>query len=185
VTVLKSGRGQPVTVVARGAGHRASDALDLGDGVHGLCVSFDYEESGYFESVAKLRREAERDAGEALAVATDLGVSRAIGLSRGARAVVGAMAEVPDLFARAVLLLPPGGHAAGRYAPWLASLSEESRTKPDTKVLVIARRGDRSHPVRVAEDWAKALGGALEVLTKTEFAEPERTRDLIAGFLNS
>ena len=169
MTVLGSGRGLPVTIIARGESARADEALGYGRGVHGRHVSFDYEESGYFASVAKLRRQAERDAGEVLAVATELGASRAIGLSRRAHAVTGAMAEVPDLFERVVLVLPPGGHAAGRYAPWLASLSEEPRTEKDTEALVIARRGDREHPVGVAEEWAEALGGALEVLTRSEF----------------
>lgn len=183
--MLRDGRGSPVTIIARGQSYRAADALGYGRGVRGSRLSFDYEESGYFESVPKLRRQAERDAAEVLAVATDLRASRAIGLSRGARAVVGALAEVPDLFERVVLVLPPGGHAAGRYAPWLASLSEKPAPALSLDVLVIARRGDAGHPVRVAEEWATALGGALEVLTKAEWAEPERFQRLITGFLNA
>jgi hypothetical protein len=185
VTVLISGRGKPVTIIARGGSSRASDALRYYQAVCGRRVSFDYEESGHFESVAKRRREAERDAGELVAVAADLGASRAVGASRGARAVVGGMAERPHLFERVVLLLPPGGHAAGRYALWLAALLNEPDAKPNTEVLVIACRGDRGHPVRVAEEWGAALGGALQVFTKAEYSETNRIPGLIASFLNS
>ena len=185
MALVRDGRGSPVTIIARGQSYRAADALGYGRGVHGSRLSFDYEESGYFESLPKLRREAERDAAEVLAVAVGQGASRAIGLSRGARAVVGAMADVPDLFERVVLVLPPGGHAAGRYAPWLASLSEEPAPGLNADVLVIARRGDAGHPVRVAEEWATALNGSLEVLTKAEWTGPERVQRLITGFLNA
>ena len=185
MAVLKVGRGKPVTIIARGQSYSAADALGYGRGVRGARVSFDYEDSGYFARFGKPRRQAERDAAEVLAVATDRGASQAIGLSRGARAVVGAMADVPDLFERVVLVLPPGGHAAGRYAPWLESLSQKPRPELSADVLVIARRGDAGHPVRVAEEWSTALGGALEVLTKAEWAEHERLHRLITGLLNS
>src|SRR4051812_32445150 len=98
VTVLRDGRGKPVTIIARGESYSAADALRYGRGVLGARLAFDYEESGYFESLASERRTAERDAGEVLAVATHHAASRAIGLSRGARAVVGAIAKVPDVF---------------------------------------------------------------------------------------
>jgi hypothetical protein len=38
---------------------------------------------------------------------------------------------------------------------------------------------------RVFSAAIQSLGGALEVLTKAEFAKPERIRRLITGFLNS
>ena len=125
------------------------------------------------------------DAGEVLAVSAELGAFAGHwALSSGRCAVIGAMAEVPDLFERVVLVLPPGGgtrqvamrrgwrpcrrsHALGR-TPRLSSLHAAA-------IATI--------PVGVAAEWTQALGGALEVLTRSEFAE--RISRLITGFLNS
>ena len=48
MTVFTSGRGKPVTIIARGESYRAFDALGYGRGVGGCRVSFVYEESGHF-----------------------------------------------------------------------------------------------------------------------------------------
>jgi pimeloyl-ACP methyl ester carboxylesterase len=168
-----------VTLIARGHGRTDDEALALGNGVRGRRVTFDYERSGHFDTVARLRREAERDAGEVLAVAMAEDATRAIGSSRGARAVVGALVERPDLFDRIVLVLPPSGTAAGAYSSWLAS----SCPGLAADVHVIAQRGDAAHAVRVAESWAAALGASLEVLATSELATPGRLQQSISSFL--
>jgi aryl-alcohol dehydrogenase-like predicted oxidoreductase len=122
---------------------------------------------------------------EMVAVLDEFGVSVVASATLAGGALTAAMAEVPGLFERVVLVLPPEGHARGRYAPWLESLLAEPAPALTARVLVIARRSDAGHPVRVAEQWATALGGATEILTKSEFAEPARLRGPITGFLNS
>lgn len=185
VGTLEAGRGQPVTVIAPGGTFPAEQVQHHGDDLRGTRICFDWQASGWFEQVAGLRREADRDAGEVLAVSRAHSASRAIGLSRGARAVIGALADAPDLFERVVLVLPPGGHAAGKYASWLRELATTDGPMVTATFLVIAHRGDPGHPVRVAEAWAKLLAGRLEVLPSRELSSrPERIRELAAEFLN-
>ena len=127
MTFVRVGRGQPVTVLAPGEFHDERRAIaqlrDAAHGVRGTRILFDYERSGYFEEVPPLRRQAERDAAEVSAVAHAHRSSRAMGISRGARAVLGAVAEEPALFERVVLALPPGGNAVGFFREWLAGLT--------------------------------------------------------------
>jgi predicted esterase len=80
------------------------------DRVTGAKIGFAFEQLGHFQDFGDLRRQAERDAAEVRAVANEHHVARAIGFSRGARAIVGALADDPSLFERAVLVIPPGGH---------------------------------------------------------------------------
>lgn len=117
------------------------------------------------------RREAERDAAEARAVADQSGATYAVGVSRGARALVGILADDPARFDRVVLVIPPGGTAAGRYREWLLDLPPSPAT-PVTQMLILAMRGDTGHPVRLAEDWANRLGAELKVLP-SEFRLPD------------
>jgi hypothetical protein len=111
MTLVRVGRGEPVTVFAPGEFHDEQQAIAqlraVADGVCGTRLLFDYERSGYFKDVPPLRRQAERDAAEVLAVAHRRRASQALGISRGARAVLGAVAEEPGLFSRVVLALPP------------------------------------------------------------------------------
>src|SRR5262245_32053398 len=81
--------------------------------VRGTKIGFAYEQSGHFESVARIRRQSDRDAAEILALAGEYDTGRVIGFSRGARAIVGALAESPDVFERIALVIPPRGVTAG------------------------------------------------------------------------
>jgi hypothetical protein len=155
------------------------------DRVVGTKIGFAYESSGHFDACAHLRRQAERDAAEVRALAGEHHVGQAIGFSRGARALVGALAEDPGMFQRIVLVIPPGGTAAGKYSAWLKSLPSSGRSELSTAVLVVGNRGDRGHPVRVAQEWAEQLGAHLELLpSRAVYTDAERVQNLLAGFLN-
>ena len=187
--VIRRGRGRPVTLIAPGGNtdgvRRAETVQAYGAGVAGTKVSFDYQHSGHFASFARIRREAERDAAEVLALADQYDATRAIGISRGARAIVGVLAEVPLRFERVVLLLPPGGHAAGRYYTWLEALAEAGGDPVSADILVIGQRGDQGHPARTATQWAERLGARLDVFPSRGFyTEPACVRLLITEFLN-
>jgi hypothetical protein len=164
---------------------RAEVVQGLAVSVSGTKISFDYEHSGHFDRCANIRREAERDAAELLALANEHNATRAIGISRGARAVVGVLAEDVARFERIVLVLPPGGTAAGRYSSWLASRAGSDAPPLLADVLVIGVRGDRGHPLRVAEEWAGRLDARLEVVERDHIAlDQEPLRGLLGEFLN-
>lgn len=93
MTVLRAGRGRPVTLFVPGEGRGPSPSAPMiaavrwfAQDVRGTRLSFYYEESGHFDRVPPLRRQAERDAEEARVVADAGGATRALGISRGARA---------------------------------------------------------------------------------------------------
>jgi dienelactone hydrolase len=154
------------------------------DGVPGTKIGFAYENSGHFAASACILRQAERDAAEVRAVAHDHQVTRAIGFSRGARAIVGALAEGPNLFERIALVIPPGGNAAGKYSTWLESLTSTGRGSLTADILVVGNRGDQGHPARVAEAWAEQLGAHLEILpSRAIYTDHERVMSLLAEFL--
>jgi hypothetical protein len=67
-------------------------------------------------------------------VADQSGATCAVGVSRGARALVGILADDPTRFDRIVLVIPPGGTAAGRYREWLLDLP------PHAVIDVMGRR---------------------------------------------
>ena len=128
--VVKRGRGKPGTLFAPGGqGEDLETRMRYADQVPGTKIGFAYEDSGHFETLAPIRRQAERDAAEALAIVSDYQVTQAIGFSRGARAIVGALAEDPALFERVALIIPPGGNAAGKYSDWLSSLTGAGAAK--------------------------------------------------------
>ena len=62
-------------------------------------------------------------------------------------------------------MIPPGGHAAGKYATWLESLPSVGSSDLPAEVLVVGHRGDQGHPARVAQAWAEQLDAHLELLT--------------------
>jgi pimeloyl-ACP methyl ester carboxylesterase len=177
-----------VTVIAPGGrtGERRAESVQaFAAGVDGTKISFDYQHSGHFDRLASIRREAERDAAEILALANEHSATRAIGISRGARAVIGVLAEDPARFERLVLVLPPGGRAAGRYSSWLASRGGAGVPRLAADVLVIGVRGDRGHPLRVAEERAERLDAQLGILARDHISlASEPLRALIGHFLN-
>lgn len=88
MSVVRMGRGRPVTVIAPGEG-RAVDVTKSwvkGVGIKGTRLFFEYESSGHFELTKGIRRQADRDALEVSAVAKEGSATRAVGFSRGARA---------------------------------------------------------------------------------------------------
>jgi hypothetical protein len=76
--------------------------------VRGRRLSFHYEESGQLDRVQPLRRQADRDAQESRLVADSGRATRALGISRGARAIAGLLARDTGRFERVVLVVPPG-----------------------------------------------------------------------------
>ena len=174
--VVVLGEGAPCTVFAPGGeGDALVRRLRFAADVGGTVVGFAYGQSSH----DGVRRQADRDAADVGLVAAAHGATRAIGFSRGARAVVGALAAGAS-FARVVLAIPPAGSAAGLYGPWLAD-----RPRPaGVDVLVIGHRGDPAHPVRVATAWADALGGRLEVLPSRAVGTDDRlVMALLTDFL--
>jgi hypothetical protein len=191
---VRRGRGRPITVFASGQGAEIADTEALAAGVRGTQAFFEYDSvapwaaSDVAPSPRRPRREADRDADEVLAVADHYGASRAVGISRGARAIIGALAEEPDRFDRVALVLPPGGHAVGRYAPWLAARAAGPPPPPvRADLLVIGQRGDRVHPAALAEQWAQLLPARLEVFPSGGIfvRHAERYHALLADFMNA
>ena len=187
MSIVKKGRGRPLTLFAPGGqGENLTHRMRFADSVKGTKVGFVYEHSPQFTQVAKIRRQADRDAAEVRALAADYGTTRAIGFSRGARAVVGAIALVPSLFERIALVIPPANlRVAQNYETWLNSLSPTEASSLAAEILVVGQRGDRGHPADVAEAWANQLGAKLELLAPGDLsANPELVIDLLAEFFN-
>jgi dienelactone hydrolase len=184
--VVKRGRGSPFTLFAPGGqGEDLETRMRYADQVPGTKIGFAYENSGHFEALARFRRQAERDAAEARAVASDHRVTQAIGFSRGARAILGALAENPALYKRVALVVPPGGNAAGKYSNWLSSLTDAERGEMAVEILVVGNSGDQGHPARVAQAWAQQLGAHLEILpSRAVCTDPERVMSLLADFFS-
>jgi hypothetical protein len=183
--VVKRGRGKPFTLFAPGGhGEDLETRMRYADQVPGTKIGFAYEDSGHFETLAPIRRQAERDTAEARAIVSDHHqVTQAIGFSRGARAIVGALAEDPALFERVALITPPGGNAAGKYSDWLSSLTGAGRGEIAAEILVVGNVGDQGHPARVAQAWAQQLGAHLEILpSRAVHTDPQRVMSLLSEF---
>lgn len=174
MTVVQDERGRPFTLFVPGEGRGPLPSAPMiaaaqwfAQDVQGKRLSFYYEESGYFDRVPPLRRQAERDAAEARIVADAGGATRAFGFSRGARALAGLLAQDPGRFERVVLVVPPGDLRPPplSYRVWLDSLPTAAKgpPAPGTEFLVLGLRGDRNHPARAAEEWAGCLGARLEL----------------------
>ncbi len=164
---------EPVTLLVPGGRGSLPAATILngvrwfGEGIRGVQETFYYGESGDFDNLPPLRREGERDAAETRAVADASGATRALGISRGARALVGLLAQDPGRFERVVLVVPPGDLRPPplSYRVWLDSLPVAASGPPagGTEYLVLGLKGDRGHPARTAEEWAGRLGARLEI----------------------
>lgn len=94
----------PVTVFAAGLGATIGETRTLASGVGGTRVFFDFRGHGGSPpgddwSYAALSRDLR-------AVADATGATRAVGVSMGAAAVLGVLAETPDRFSRTVFFLP-------------------------------------------------------------------------------
>lgn len=161
---LTTGSGSPVTVFAPGRGETIPRTRPFGSGVHGTRVFFEF--SGDDSAlVTELRT-----------VTDAAGASRGFGVSLGAAAMVGLLAEAPERFERVVLALP-----ALENAPYAAM------RRVTCPVLVIGQADDPIHPVSLAHRTAAAFPSADRVILPPGgllTAHRARLRDLIAGFLN-
>jgi hypothetical protein len=175
--VFREGSGSPVTIFASGGpglGNLSAARL-LGARVKGTRAYFEYSRVEPWTPGRVPRREAERDAAEARAVADRFRATQAAGSSRGARALLGVLAEDPARFERVVLDLPPSGTAAGRYREWLKTLPPDPTTPPtEADILILAWRGDSGHAAAVAEEWATCLGATLK-----QFPSMHRSPDVL------
>lgn len=154
--------------------------------VAGTKIGFVYEQSGHFERVAHLRRQADRDAAEVRELAKEHRTSQAIGFSRGARALVGALKDDAELFQRIALVIPPMRlRVAQHYEIWLDSLPRGGADL-SAEILVVGHTGDHGHPSVEAETWAEHLGATLEMLdSKAVATDPERVDRILADFFGS
>jgi 3-oxoadipate enol-lactonase len=179
--VRRDGRGRPVTVFAPGERVPVDETRRRATGLRGTRLFFEYEGIPQpWPDGVRPRRQADRDADEVLAVADAYDASRAVGFSRGARAIVGLLAEQPDRFERIALVLPPGGNAVGRYTALLRSPAHVP-----AEILVVGQRGDRGHPAAVAREWAERLGAHLEVFDSGDLYARPAYRELLAAFLGA
>ncbi|MGD0810687.1 MAG: hypothetical protein ABSA91_13420 [Acidimicrobiales bacterium] len=160
--VVKRGRSRPLTLFAPGGhGENLDIRMQEADRVPGTKIGFAYENSGYFAALASIPRQAERDAAEVRAVAHALQVTQAIGFSRGARAIVGALAEGAAMFQRIALVVPPGGRTrAGDKPPGGVPVLRRPprlflrrRTGPQSAASIGARIGGRAK-VGSCTGWA-------------------------------
>jgi pimeloyl-ACP methyl ester carboxylesterase len=100
------GSGEPVTVFAAGLGGTIAETRTLGSGVAGTRVFFDFRGHGASGSPAHGGWSYDALAGDLRAVADATGATRAVGVSMGAAAVMGVVAETPERFSRLVFFLP-------------------------------------------------------------------------------
>lgn len=101
------GEGSPVTVFAHGVSSSIEDTRFLGSGVRGTRVFFHFRghgESGVPEGGWDYAG-ATRDL---RAVADEVEATQALGISMGAGAMLGLLAETPDRFERCAFVLPAG-----------------------------------------------------------------------------
>lgn len=104
--VVVSGSGPPVTVFAAGLGGTIPETRTLGSGVTGTRVFFDFRGHGGSGVPADGDWSYAAIARDLRAVADATGATRAAGMSMGAAAILGVLAETPDRFERCVFFLP-------------------------------------------------------------------------------
>ncbi|MDQ1711841.1 MAG: 3-oxoadipate enol-lactonase [Frankiaceae bacterium] len=100
------GSGEPVTVFAAGLGGTIAETRTLGSGVAGTRVFFDFRGHGASGSPESGDWSYAALAADLRAVADATRATRAVGVSMGAAAVMGVVAETPDRFSRTVFFLP-------------------------------------------------------------------------------
>ena len=181
--VVKRGRGKPFTLFAPGGqGEDLETRMRYADQVPGTKIGFAYEDSGHFETLVPIRRQAERDAAEARAIVSDHQVTQAIGFSRGARAIVGALAEDPALFER--VAANPAWWERRWQVLRLAQLTDRRGARRNCRRDPRRRQRRRPRdPARVAQAWAQQLGAHLEILpSRAVYTDPERVMSLLPEF---
>jgi pimeloyl-ACP methyl ester carboxylesterase len=201
------GSGSPVTVFAGGLGATIAETRVLASGVSGTRVFYDARGHGrtglpadgdwsYAALIRDLRTVA--DAHDA---------TRAVGVSMGAAALLGVVAETPDRFSRNVFYLPaildqprgpvPETDVAGLPPEAIRGLLRAlAETAPvadrallahvTAPCLVVGQEGDPTHPARIARDLAAALPDArLHVFAESGglYAHRHELRELVSAFL--
>jgi hypothetical protein len=83
---------------------------------------------------------------------------------------------------------PPNGWPNGDYAAWVGheKLKPERVVDPAAEVLIVAQHIDSAHPMKMAEQWAWALGARLEEFPRKGLLWEEhrdRFKDIVVGFL--
>jgi pimeloyl-ACP methyl ester carboxylesterase len=182
--VRTTGSGTPVTVFAGGLGGTIAETRALGSGVSGTKAFFDFRghgasgvpDDGDWSYAALIR--------DLRTVADATSATRAVGMSMGAAAILGVLAETPARFDRIVLYLPaildepradaptlPNERVAGVVPAAVTGLLHALATTspvPDravlahvtAPVLVVGQEGDPTHPARIAREVAAALPNA-------------------------
>ncbi|WP_462419044.1 alpha/beta fold hydrolase [Kytococcus sp. Marseille-QA3725] len=103
--VFSAGSGQPVTVYAHGLAGSITSTRPFATGVTGTSVFL--HQRGHGRSLAPAEGwDYGSLAGDLLSVADRHGATRAVGLSMGAGAITRALADRPDRFEKAVLVIP-------------------------------------------------------------------------------
>src|SRR5688572_3174205 len=120
----RHGSGLPVTVVAPGRGATVPEMRAVASGITGTKV--------FLSAPGDLR-----------AVAREVAATQALGASMGARALVLALAEEPELFSRNIFYLP-------------APVAVPPLDRVTGQCLVIGQEGDDVHPATVARELAAA-----------------------------
>jgi pimeloyl-ACP methyl ester carboxylesterase len=207
------GRGEPVTVFASGLGGAIAETRTLGSGVAGTRVFFDFRGHGASGSpadgdwsYAALSRDLRR-------VADGSGATRAAGVSMGAAALLGVLAETPDRFARNAFFLPAildvprhdvaaddayvrqraGGVSEAAVAGLVRALAETTPLADRAALaavtapcLVVGQEDDAVHPASVARELAAVLPDARLHVFDTPgglWAHRALLRPLVAAFL--
>jgi pimeloyl-ACP methyl ester carboxylesterase len=182
------GGGEPVTVFAAGLGGTIAETRTLGSGVAGTRVFFDFRGHGASGSPESGDWSYGALAGDLRAVADATGATRAVGVSMGAAAVMGVLAETPERFSRNVFFLP-------------AILDEPRRDVVTGRLGRVAARIDAGDDAAVAElllaevpaalrsapgvgayvrDRARALSGRAVAGLVRALAESRPVRDQVA-----
>lgn len=119
MTVLVTGHGPPVTLVAHGLGATIAETRALVGGVPGTKVL--PEARGHGGAAPPHRPGYAELAADLLAVADDHAASQALGVSMGAHALLRLLSAQPDRFDRLVLFLPAALDRPVRRTPALAA----------------------------------------------------------------
>lgn len=150
------GRGEPITLVVHGLGATRGEARIPASGLAGTRVVVTLPGHGDAADAAASYWNYERIAEDVLAIADEVGATRAIGVSLGAGALTRVLAQRPDRFDRCALLLP--------------AASDRSRDASSTSAL-----GDLAEAVRAGDDGARlralVAGGLPEGVGVGDYVE--------------
>jgi pimeloyl-ACP methyl ester carboxylesterase len=169
------GSGDPVTVFAHGLSGSIGETRPLASGVDGTRVFLHFR--GHGETTAPDGPWSYADIGsELLAVADDVGATRALGASMGAGAILNILGDDPGRFERIVLFLPAVIDTIPSDAPverleWLATAIESGDVDRLTQLLI----DDQPDGVRAMPAVVDYLRARAAELVGTDIARAVRT----------